>query len=485
MGKMRFLFSILSVLAIMSLTISGSVMAGSTTKSLSTVYTLVNLGDSQATVVAEYVKAGLDGGTWVADSANTSFTISPDGGQAIVRQYFDTTLSPGSGSVVISSSQPLGGFVQILARGQVPTSGAYNGVTTGSTINYLPTVQRQNATGSGLVNSQIIIQNVDSAAVNVTVTLNRTTGTVFTKNLTGLQPGASYYYDLADEAGLPTGWVGSATVTGTGLLAVVTNMFVGTNGLMTYNAFPDEAKTTKWFIPFLSSRLTNGQSGVASIQNVSGSQIPANDIVLSCIPDANSPVQQTVQVKNTSPVSDHMLYSFNPFADTANFPANWYGSCSVTSSYDIVAFGQIRYTNGTPFSAAYEGIPANSTGTTLYVPLIMKRLANGQATVVTIQNLNESAAATATLVYTPSKEYVAAGGSSSVITIPNITIPQGGSINRNFRLTSGDISQPQLPLGWYGTLKVSSDQPVQAMIQISNLNSGGGDILMANLGFVK
>lgn len=489
MRKLKLLISLIGVLAFLAVSLSGSALAASTTKSLSTVYTLVNLGDTVASVSAQYIKGGLSGGAWAADPANTNFTIDPDGGQAIVRQYFDTTLTPGQGSVVISSSQPLGSFVQILARNQVPTSGAYNGVTTGSNISYLPTLQRMNNTSSGLVNSQIIIQNADSISLDFTVTLRRITGEIFTKPLTGLQPGASYYYDLADETGLPTGWVGSGTVqaSGTGKLAVVSNMFVGTDGLMSYNAFPAESATSEWYIPLFTSRLSNGQSGTINVQNVSGGTIAANDIQLTCAKDPlSTSTQATVTVENTSSVDDQNLYSFNPVMDTTNFPADWYGSCRVFSktSKNLVVFGMIRYTNGIQMAAAYEGIPSNSTAKTLYVPLVMKKLSNGQCTVATIQNLNSSIAATVTMVYTPSAEYVKAGGSASVITINNVSIPAGGSINRNLRLPSGEVSEPLLPFGWYGTLKVISDQPVQAMIQISNLYSGG-DNLMANLGFVK
>lgn len=486
MSKLKVIVSIIIVLTLFPLTMSGSVFAASTTKVLSTNFTLVNLGTTSASVVAEYYKT--DGSTWTAADSYSSFTIAPDGGQKIVRQYDSASgLESGQGSVVISSSQPLGAVVQILARGQVPTSGAYNGVSSGSNVSYLPLLQKQNRTASGLVNSQIIVQNTESTAQDPAIVLRGSDGSTFTKNITNLQGGASYYYDLADETGLPNNWVGSATVTGTGsgTLAVVSNMFMGPNGMQTYNAFPTSSATSEWFFPLLTSRLTNGQSGAIALQNVSGGEIPANDLQLTCN-GLGSSTPATITAENPAAIANYSAFYFNPVTNTTDFPTNWYGSCRLFSktSKAFVAFGQIRYTNGVGAAAAYEGIPGNIIETTLYVPLVMKRLSNGQATTAAIQNLSTTNDATVTLLYTPSAEYIAAGGSSTPITISNIIIPAGNSISRNYRLSTGGESEPSLPLGWYGTLKVTSDQPVQAMIQITNL-SPSGDPWMAHLGFVK
>lgn len=465
----------------------GSSLAGSTTKSLSTNFTLVNLGTSLATVSVDYIKA--DGSPWTANADYTSFTIPADGGQKILRQYDAASgMSSGQGSVVVSSDQPLGAIVQVLARSpQIPTQGAYNGVSQGSTKYYIPLLQRQNTTGSGVVNSQIIVQNADTAAINVNITLTRITGETFPKAITNLGPGQSYYYDLADEAGLPTGWVGSAVLQSTGKFTAVSNLFLGAHGLMTFNGFPDEAKTSSWFLPLITSRLTNGQSASVAIQNLSTNPLAIGDVELLCTKDAASTGPTTLTVTNTTSIAVGAAYYFNPVVDTVNFPANWYGSCVVSSlsAQPIVAFAQIRYTNGISDSAAYEGIPGNSTNTTLYVPLIIKRLSNGVATAVTLQNLNKIADATVTLTYTPSPEYVTAGGSATPIVIPNVTIPAGGSIIRSHRLISGANSEPTMPVGWYGTLKVTSNQPVQSYVAITSLLASSGDTLMAHIGFTK
>lgn len=176
------------------------VIADATTKALATNYTLVNLGDAQATVSAQYLTPT---GTEWGDSIFKSFTI-PAGGNQIVRQYDDTGLTPGRGSVIISSDQLLGAMVQEVTRTGVPTSGAYTGVGTPSATWYVPLAARQANSATGKVNSQIIVQNVTAAAVDFTVEyFSLSTGALaFSRDYTALAAGASQLIDLDLETGL-------------------------------------------------------------------------------------------------------------------------------------------------------------------------------------------------------------------------------------------------------------------------------------------
>lgn len=489
MKYLRLIFSIFVVVGVIAITSGGSALAASTTKSLSTNFTLVNLGDSVATVSVDYLKS--DGSVWTANADYTSFTVPADGGQKILRQYDAASgMSSGQGSVVVSSDQPLGAVVQIQARSpQVSTLGAYNGASLGSNLVYLPLLFRQLSSGSGLVNSQVIVQNTDTVARDVTITLTKDDGSTFVKNVPGLAAGVSYYYDLADEAGISTNWLGSAVVTasGGGKVTAVGNIFVGAHGLMSYGGFADETKTSEWSIPLLTSRLSNGQSTSVSIQNLSGGTLGVGDIELKCTKDPSFAGPDTITVLSTTAVSNKGAYNFNTVVDTTNFPADWLGACTVRSisGGNIVAFAQVRYTNGKSDAAAYEGIPTSSTKTTLYVPLVMKRLANGAATSVTIANLDKVNGATVTLNYIPSPDYVAAGGSATPVVIPGVAIAAGGSVVRNHRLVSGAQAETALPNGWYGTLKVTSNRPIQSYIAITNINPLAGDWLMAHIGFTK
>ena len=144
-----------TVAILVILLITTTVFAGSTTKTLNTNFTFVNFGTADANVTVSYL---LDNGSvWDADNANEAFTIPADGGQVQIRQYFDTTLAAGQGSAVISSDQPLGSVVQIQARNQTPSQGAYKGYSGGSLVWYIPLAAHQGSSASRTVNSQIAI----------------------------------------------------------------------------------------------------------------------------------------------------------------------------------------------------------------------------------------------------------------------------------------------------------------------------------------
>lgn len=471
-----------SVVTILSLLIISSASAGSATKTLSTNFTLVNIGTDTAQVSINYFLP--DGSPWTGSSF-TNYEIPADGGQAIVRQY-DDTLTGGQGSVIVSSSQPLASMVQLLNRSGIgaPTSAAYLGFSQGYTSVVLPLLSKKASTASGLSNSQLTLQNTHSGAIDATIsfyTLGDISGTpIYTTPSIPIQPGASYVYDLADasDAFLPVGWWGSAVVSTSspGQLAVIVSWFLGPDGLNAYEGVSGDLAVSKWFIPLLYVRLPNTLSTSLSVQNISGGEIPAEDLTLSCKKDETSGGSATLTVKNATAFPNRSVYTFNT-TNSSIFPeSSWYGGCVLSSATEknIVVLVQHRYVGGGD-TGAYVAVPGNSTDKTLYVPLVAKRLSNNFATTATIQNLNESMPATVDLIYTP------LGGGSQIIR-NDVVIPAGGSIIRNFRLTGTE--SPEMPNGWVGTLKVVSDQPVQAFLSNTFLTING-DQLQAYSGVTK
>lgn len=460
----------------------GVVGAAATAKSLSTNYTLVNLGSSQATVTVAYYKD--DGSAWAASSSSTNLSLSPNGGQAIVAQYFDTTMTSGRGSAVVSSNQPLGAVVQILARNQTPTSGAYIGSSDTDSTFYVPLViRRLNGT-----NSQIMVQNADTGSVTVSIQLIKSSsspGANYTKSGITIQQGATYYYDLDDESStnVADGWFGSAVVTAASSkkITVVSNLFAGADQLQTFNAFPSTKLSTTWLVPLFTSRLSNNLSTPVTVQNLSGGTINAGGITMSCTKDAASP-GTNFNVSNTAAVANNESVFFNPVVDTVNIPqSGWFGACRITATGNVVAFVQMRQPGVTPGAAAYEAINGGSTNTKVLVPLVAKRLANGFATAVTIQNLSTTTAATVDLTYVPSSAYVSGGGSASNITVTGLSIPANGSLILNHRLPTG-TGVTQLPDGWYGTLTVQStnSMALDGFVQLTKITAPTGDELMAH-----
>ena len=471
--------------------------AASTNKSLSTNFTVVNLSPDIATVAASYYKeakeAGAGGEAWTADAGNASFKLDGNGGQKIVRQYTDAVLTAGRGGVILSSDKPLGAIVQILVRtpNTAATSGAYSAISTAADTFYVPLVSRQGSSASGKTNSQIIIQNANTTGpANVTVTFSGG----FVKNLV-VAPGASYYYDLDDEAGLSPNYFGAAVVSaGTGgQIVVVSNFFTGDDGLQSFNAFPSSSVGVKWFAPLFVSRLANGLNSPVAIQNLSGAAMAAGSVTLNCIADAGNPsVTGNFTKTNTAAVAVNAAYYFNPVTDLT-LPDNWVGACSVTAPGNVVSFVQLRYVGAAPINsgnaAAHEAINASGTNKKVFVPLVAKRLANGFATAVTIQNL-AAAPTTVNLTYKPSSDYIAAGGSSADITVGPFTIAAGGSLIQNHRVPgvgSGN-GLHNLPDAWFGTLVVTSnDGAIDGFVQLTNFNNPtpAGDTFMAHNVFTQ
>jgi len=485
----KYLFRSTTLAIVIILLIATTVFAGSTTKTLSTNFTLVNFGSEEALVNVDYLLEG--GADWDADDANESFTI-PANGQRQIRQYFDTTMISGKGSAAISSTQPLGAVVQILARNQTPSSGAYKGYSGGSAKWYVPYAAHFGVSASGTVNSQIIVQNVGSALVNFSIELVSLDGTsIYTKNVTGVAPNVMYSYDLADETNLPSNWFGSAVVSTTsGSLAVVANIFLGMDGLHTLNTFSNEMLTNNWKVPTFFSKLSNGLSSVATVQNLSGGTIQVGQLSLNCVKDPNSPDPATLLISNTTPVLNKAAYHFNALT-SSTYPTGWYGSCTVSAPGDVVAFVQNRYVNavGNNGAGSYEAIPANGTDKTMFVPLIAKRLANGFASVVTIQN-QSNLPGLVKLTYIPSQiecpisvcDRNADGLLTSVdnIVVVDLDLAANSSIMRNHRIPSGDNYEPIMKDGWVGSLKAEADVPINGFVQLTNYLYTAGDTFMAH-----
>lgn len=481
MKSRKFIYSALIVVVLISV-LATSVLAASTTKSLATNYTLVNLSGSSATVTASYYKT--DGTQWKAPD---NFTIAANGGQQIVRQYTDPALPAGSGSVVVTSNQALAGLVQVVinpSSGQVPTSGAYTAISQGDTKFYIPQVGRNGPSATGTANSWIVIQNVGSAAVNVDVKfIKYGQSTVFyTKPITGIAVGASYYYDVNTETNLTDATFYSAVVevSGAGQIAVVSNLFFGADSLMAYNGFGSLAPTYKWQVPLLYSRLTNSLTTSLVVQNLDTVDIPANDITLLCTKDPAVTGVATVTTTNASLIAPNGVSAWNTLTQTGIFPAAWYGACTVTSATNknFVVLVMHRYTNNAEMSA-HEAISGTSTDKTVFVPLAAKRLGNGFSTGITVQNLT-AAPITVDITYTRSPDCVVG---AATYTETAVAIAANGSIIRNLRLATNPVGLG-MPDGWFGTMKVVGTGAIGAYVANTYL-SVNGDRFMAYLGFTQ
>lgn len=478
----------LTLMVLITMMVSAAPSGAATTKALSTNYTLVNLGSQDASVTVQYFKE--NGATWAADSGNSSFSVSGNFGQKTVAQYFDTTMQSGRGSAVVSSSAPLGGVVQILARNQTPSSGAYSAITNPSGTYYLPLVQARKVTSSGTSNAQIMIQNTDTANPQ-TVTVDfipsknpdgSLNGNAWSNPGITIPAGSTNYYDLSLETNLVDNWSGAAVVNAQSNMkvAVVVSLFAGPNTLTTYNAFPIEGIGLNWAIPQFVSRLdSNHLSTSVNVQNL-GTDLAIDSLVMDCTATSGF-TPPNFQIKNTTVVSHNQSYSFNPVADTS-IPGNWSGACSISSPQNVVVIVTLRRPSYSDDASAYEAFNKDqSTNTKVVFPLMSKRQANGFATNGIVQNLGNGTA-TVRLTYTAAPDYTG-GGTPAPFTA---TIALGGNLSQNLRYN--DV--PQVPNGWHGTLLVESIaqdgnqvQPLVGYVQLTNIYTLPGDTAMAHDAF--
>jgi hypothetical protein len=479
----RKLFTVIVLAMVLLMVLIVPIGAQSTTKQLSTNFTLVNLSsDQEAKGFVHYYKP--DGSSWRADD---TFTLAKNGGQIQYRQYFDSALTAGQGAVVVEADQALGSVVQIQARNQNPASyGAYAGVTTIDSKYYVPLAARKKSTLSGMANSQIVVQNGSPTdPVNYAIDLVNSTGAVIYSKTGSIAANGSYMYDLALESStnVPDNWIGSAVVRATsagGQVAVVSNFFTG-DALQTFNAFPSSAPGMTWYVPQFNSRMSNTLSSVVTVQNLSGANIAANAITLACKPIATG---SDFSVKNPAILGDSASYSFNPAADTVGmYPDRFEGACTLTAPANVVVFVQLRFISSGE-AGAYEAFRPG-TDTKLIVPLVAKRLNNGFSSVVTIQNIGTDVAHV-TLNYTPSATECVGCAPASFTR----EIPVGGNLMQNHGIVSGNNSVPELTAPWQGSLVVTSDQPIVGFVQLRfrrDINPAlpGGDLYMAHDAFTQ
>ncbi|MBN1441010.1 MAG: hypothetical protein JW929_16520 [Anaerolineales bacterium] len=504
--RRKALVAAVAVLAALALSAPREARAAATAKQLSTNFTLVNLDrDNPAAGAISYLlESGAD---WPGVSAgNLSFNLPANGGSIQIKQYFDPTMQPGRGSVVIAADRPVGAIVQIQARGQTPTQGAYTGFLEGHSVYYVPLVARNRFTLSGTGNSEIIIQNADAEAVTVTVDLvpNAESSGAYTRTIDSIQPGVSYYYDLTEETNLPDNWIGSAVVTALGSrkITVVSNFYQGPDILQTYNAFPAEDLGPEWIVPIFFSRLENGLSTVITVQNIGGAEIAAGALAMHCATIwGNDPGE--LDFTNPTAIAPNGSYSFNPIGDAQLYPVAWAGTCEVEASgADLAAIVQMRYygsPTGNIGASAYEAVKAGGTDRVMFVPLVAKVLPNGFASVVGVRNLGDSTTALR-LIYIPATNGNCPVGTCDInrdgivdaadtIIIEGLVIPGGSSLQRNHRLGTGTSSaeaENALPNNWEGSLRIeSSSQPIDGYVQLTYYKNVSGDQFMAHRVFTR
>lgn len=181
-------------------------------------FTVQNIDAVNASVTIRFVsEAGAVTTPATLNSGKTNpFTLIPgESFEVYTPGIAITDLPSGRYSVVIESTAQVVAIANLVGQGSIYFNGSYSGFDSGATTFYLPAVVFNYYGWYSLIS----VQNVGSAATDVTVTITCSDGTTGTLTATGVPANASHHFVLKSQ--VPTGFVaatscnGSAQVTST------------------------------------------------------------------------------------------------------------------------------------------------------------------------------------------------------------------------------------------------------------------------------
>ncbi|MCJ7667745.1 MAG: hypothetical protein MUP04_05610 [Anaerolineae bacterium] len=407
-----------------------------------------NLGTGPANIQVEYYdQSGVV-------QATQLFTDVQPGAMINVYQGSVTNLPDGFiGSAVVSSNEPIGGLGSLSANyGATGGYAYYSGVSEGSNIAYAPTVLKQ--FGGGGWNTEMAVQNTGAGPATLTVEYYDSAGSLVSAATESqvIEDGASYLLKQVDNANLPTGFIGSAKITGGGgaTSAVVVNSISGTR-LESANAFP--GGDTVAYLPVVMNYF-GGNQWVSSFQVMNlGSSQTTVDIYYYA--GSATPVKTVLDVPIPAFSS---INRYQPSVD-ADLGTGFLGSVKVVSdSEPIVAVGStVTTAGGKSYATQYNGFSSGSTE--VYLPTIMVNWGGNQwLTSFQVMNVGSSDADVTIEYYEP-------GNPTPVKTleydgVENPMITPMANINRYQPTVDADLGT-----GFMGSVIVTSNngQPVVAI----------------------
>jgi len=364
----------LSTLALPLASVSGVAAVGPT-GTYSSGIACVNLGAAAASIAITFYNA--DNGTAITTYSVPS-SVAPKANVVLFTPSIPELPTSLQGSAVVSSDQQVActadaqrsdgtpGTVAQPARSS--TSESFDTAQAASTL-YAPQVQKTfgNAT-SGIYDSYVAVQNIESSAVTVTVSyVDRFGVAVVAANETVQIPAqASHYFYQSQNAFLPVGFVGSAKIAAsdnTKKLAATVVLYndgttVAKSQMLSYNA--SGAGASKLTIPQWQRNYYGYQSGT-SIMNVGATTTTITTTFTFPGPNVYTRVDTIGPLKVTS------LYAPNiaQLAPVDAFAVNLrVGSAIIQTAPGglIVANANLRNDGACTGTAVCPAIPANQVG---------------------------------------------------------------------------------------------------------------------------
>jgi len=308
--------------------------------------------------------------------------------------------------------------------------------------------------------SQFSVQNTDvSGNATITIKVYQTGQSTPTVQFTdSLVRGTSKTYDLGTGSqftALPSGFLGSITVTGDKALAV--QSFVdfagGSKAVYAFSGLDAASAANKLFAPLVRRAFAGATTGISIVNpNATAVNVTLTFKHNPASPDAGDYTQTLSIAGNSSAVA---------YQGTGPMPAGWLGSAVLDATGPIVAMVNDA-TTGT--SAAYNAPAAGDAGKIVSVPLVRNKQTSFQFTTgVQVMNVGTGTASV-------SITYKSSGGTS--YGPENVSILQYGSAT--FYQPAGPF-----PVGAYGSATVTSDQDVVVIVNDISL-TGAYDAAIYN-----
>lgn len=410
---------------------------------------IMNLGTNTANVVVEYFQ---ENGTRV-DGATRSYTITVGSSLNIYQPNVPGLPDGFKGSAVVSADQPIaaiGSEQTTYPDGSIGNS-QYSGFGADAIGQrfYLPNVNK--TFGSGRWSSRITVQNVTAGPVGVTVTFYNSDGTVRDTDTVNLPANGSTTLAQINDPEIPDGWLGAAVVDATGNIAVIVDVMSADGRLGTYNGFTSGA-TTMYLPTLLIGFGINQWNTSFQVFNV------GNTTAVVTMTYYTAGVPTPAKVVTASLPSYQSINRYQPTIDS-DLGTPWIGSVVIESTEPIVAVGnQSSGVPGKRLASSYNGVSRGSTRA--FLPTVLRHF-GGSNFVTSFQIMNVGSSNASVTV-----EYFAPGNPTPVLTV-NHTIAPYTSVNR---YQGNDTA---LGLGWQGSVRVTSDQPVVVLGSQNGLNRTG------------
>lgn len=385
--------------------------------SFSSSFTIQNMATSSAS--CSYTIYNSTGGTAYTSSTfsvavgGSSFTYVPSIGGLASGQY----------SAVISCDQQVAAISNFASTN---SAGAYRGVDGGTvaTIWYAPNAFNNYYN----YYTNYIVQNATSGTVNVTVDiLNSAGATVATQTANNVPAYSFYNFEQTGLAGMNSNTTYSAKITGTGNIAVESNIFgadgtADSNKVAAYTTFT--AGSTVAYAPIIMNNYSAyGYITALTVQNLGTS---------------STTVTVTYGTGHTQSQSIGAKAAYVFYTPSSSVPSGTLTSAKIESSGSQPIVAIVNQTNNYKRAATYTAFPGGST--TVRAPIILKRYANYN-TAVQCQNIGTDLT-NMTITYsnaaTQTQNNVAANGSYLFYTPSAAGVPD----NFNGSATITSSSQP-------------------------------------------